>query len=284
MTLNDTIDRLIDIALTEDMPAGDVTTDALFTAQQSQAHAIAKADGVVSGLDVFARVFTRIDPSLHVVPFVKNGDFVQTGTTIARVEGANAVILKAERTALNMLQRMSGIATETRRYVDAVKHTSCKILDTRKTVPGLRELDKRAVREGGGTNHRQSLSDMAMLKDNHITAAGGISKAVEKVRSRVGETIKIEVEVDTIDGFKEALTTSADWIMLDNMDLATMRRCVELNTTGKVLEASGNMTLDRVASVAETGVDCLSVGALTHSVQAFDVSLKFIDKAGENHG
>jgi len=232
---------------------------------------------------VFARVFARVDATVQVRPCVNNGDVVSRGTTLCILEGPTASLLKAERTALNILQRMAGIATETRRYVEAIKHTPCQILDTRKTAPGLRALDKRAVREGGGTNHRQSLSDMVMIKDNHISATGGIQQAVAKARTHVESRLKIEVEVTTIEAFDEAQQTDVDWIMLDNMDNPTMRLCVERNHAKKVLEASGNMSLDRVASVAETGVDYISVGALTHSVQAFDISLRFDDEVGENH-
>ena len=268
-------DELIKRALDEDMPLGDITASALFDNETCEAKVIAKEDGIVSGLVIFKRVFEIVDSNITVTLLISDGDSVDKGSILATIKGSALSILKAERTALNFLQRMSGISTETNRYVRAVKDTQCKILDTRKTVPNLRILDKLAVKHGGGVNHRFSLSDMAMLKDNHIAAAGSITKAVEKVREVIGSATKIEVEVESIQALKEALNTSADWIMLDNMDNATMRECVRLTDGKKKLEASGNMTLDRVKSVAMTGVDYISVGALTHSVKALDISLRF---------
>ncbi len=280
--MNEAIDQLIQQALREDMPDGDATSSALFNNEISHAKAIAKDDGIISGLDVFKRVFELVDPTVNVTIHASDGDKVNKKTILATLEGKTQSLLKAERTALNFLQRMSGISTETRRYVDALSGTRCKILDTRKTVPTLRLLDKLAVKHGGGVNHRFSLSDMAMLKDNHIHAAGSITEAVKRVRNHVGDTLKIEVEVESIEAFNEALKTSVDWIMLDNMDNETMRECVRLNQNQKILEASGNMILDRVKSVAQTGVDYISVGALTHSVKAFDISLRF-SIGGEPH-
>ncbi|MDO9630001.1 MAG: carboxylating nicotinate-nucleotide diphosphorylase [Acholeplasmataceae bacterium] len=266
---------MIQRALDEDMPLGDITASALFCCEESVAKVIAKSEGIVSGLVIFQRVFEIVDSNTAINVLKKDGDFTDKGSTLATIKGNTLSILKAERTALNFLQRMSGISTETNRYVEAIKDTNCKILDTRKTAPTLRALDKLAVLHGGGLNHRFSLSDMAILKDNHIAAAGSITKAVEKVRKTVGPSVKIEVEVESIDALKEALNTSADWIMLDNMDNDTMRQCVMITAGRKKLEASGNMTLERVRSVAETGVDFISVGALTHSVKAFDISLRF---------
>ena len=280
--MNEAIDQLIQQALREDMPDGDATSSALFNNEISHAKAIAKDDGIISGLDVFKRVFELVDPTVNVTIHASDGDKVNKKTILATLEGKTQSLLKAERTALNFLQRMSGISTETRRYVDALSGTRCKILDTRKTVPTLRLLDKLAVKHGGGVNHRFSLSDMAMLKDNHIHAAGSITEAVKRVRNHVGDTLKIEVEVESIEAFNEALKTSVDWIMLDNMDNEMMRECVRLNQNQKILEASGNMILDRVKSVAQTGVDYISVGALTHSVKAFDISLRF-SIGGEPH-
>ncbi len=272
---------IIENALIEDMPDGDVTTDALFTSQQSKAYLIAKAEGTVSGLDIFEAVLKQVDASIEMSMMVDNGSLVKKGEKLATIKGKTASILKGERTALNILQRMSGIATMTRQFTDAVRDTDCKIYDTRKTLPNLRMLDKRAVKDGGGVNHRFSLSDMVMIKDNHISAAGNIQNAVKTARDYVGKGKEIEIEVESIEQFKEALKTDADRIMLDNMDLNTMRACVEMNRKNKFLEASGNMTLERVSSVADTGVDAISVGALTHSVSAFDISLKFEEDTHE---
>lgn len=269
------LDRLILEAIREDMPEGDVTTDALFTDQTSKAHFIAKQDGVLSGIDVARRVFAIVDPDATFEAHAADGAPVRRGDVIAIVYGRTASLLKAERIALNFLQRMSGIATKTAAFVAQTAGTAAKILDTRKTTPTLRFLEKQAVRDGGGTNHRMGLSDMAMIKDNHIKAAGSIAAAVAIVKSRVPCGIPIEVEVETLAQFLEAAETAADIIMLDNMDTATMARCVSLNKGGKKLEASGNMTLGRIAEVAATGVDYISAGALTHSVEALDVSLRF---------
>ncbi len=274
--------KIIANALVEDMPDGDVTTDALFTDQTTKAVLIAKDSGVLSGLDVFTSVMRHVDDSLEITFSFQDGDTVQSGDEIGRLQGRTASILKAERTALNLLQRMSGIATMTKAFTDAVLGTGCKVYDTRKTVPNLRVLDKRAVKDGGGVNHRFSLSDMVLIKDNHISAAGSIKRAVEMAREHVGTSMEIEVEVENAKQFEEALNTDADRIMLDNMDLKTMRTCVALNNGAKFLEASGNMALDRAPSVAKTGVDAISVGALTHSVTAFDISLRF--EGGQPNG
>lgn len=276
------IDEIISNALKEDMPEGDVTTDALFNNQRTKATLIAKGAGAVSGLDVFATVMRHVDDTLDIVFTVNDGSLVEEGKRIGHIHGNTASILKAERTALNLLQRMSGIATMTRRFTDAVKDTGCRIYDTRKTAPNLRILDKRAVKDGGGLNHRFSLSDMVLIKDNHISAAGSITDAVRAARHHVGDSKEIEIEVENVEQFKEALNTAADRIMLDNMDLGTMRTCVGINKGAKFLEASGNMTLERVRAVARTGVDAISVGALTHSVSAFDISLRF--EEGHSNG
>jgi nicotinate-nucleotide pyrophosphorylase (carboxylating) len=233
---------------------------------------IAKANGVISGVEVFRRVFELIGGRCNIKFYKKNGDKVTRMEKIALLEGDTKTILKGERVALNIIQRMCGIATETSKYIAKVKGNT-KILDTRKTMPGLRYLDKLAVTHGGGTNHRYSLSDMVMLKDNHIDAAGGITEAVRQIKPKVN--VKIEVEVETLDQFKEALNTECDIIMLDNMSIDLMAECVKLNNHKKMLEASGNMSLDRVEEVSLTGVDFISVGAITHSVKALDISLKF---------
>ena len=267
------VDKIIKEALNEDMPTGDVTTDNLIPdGHQSKAMFIAKEDGVISGVEVVKRVFELLGGKVNIKFYKKDGDKVSKLDTIAKIEGDTKTILKGERVALNLFQRMSGIATITNEFVSRVKGNT-KILDTRKTMPGLRYLDKLAVTHGGGTNHRYSLSDMVMLKDNHIDAVGGITEAVRLIKPKVN--VKIEVEVETLAQFKEALDTECDIIMLDNMSLDLMKECVKLNNHKKLLEASGNMSLDRIEDVSSTGVDFISVGAITHSVKALDISLKF---------
>jgi nicotinate-nucleotide pyrophosphorylase (carboxylating) len=266
--------RLIQQALDEDVGAGDVTTGAALAGDETGlARATAKAGMVVAGIDVFAEVFYTFDPSLGVTVRQQDGETAEKGDLLAEVSGRLASILTAERVALNLLQRMCGIATLTRRYVEAVRGTKVRILDTRKTAPGLRILDKYAVRAGGGFNHRFALYDGILIKDNHIAAAGGIGRAVQRVRGRVPHTLKIEVEVKDLVELEEALTAGADAVLLDNMGLDQMARAVARVGGGIPLEASGNMTLARVREVAATGVDLISVGALTHSVEAADISL-----------
>ena len=267
------VDKIIKDALNEDMPNGDITTDNLIPdGHFSKAMFIAKEDGVISGVEVVKRVFELVGGKVNIKFYKKDGDKVSKLDTIAKIEGETKTILKGERVALNLFQRMSGIATITNKFVSKAKGNT-KILDTRKTMPGLRYLDKLAVTHGGGTNHRYSLSDMVMLKDNHIDAAGSITEAVRLIKQKVN--VKIEVEVETLDQFKEALNTECDIIMLDNMTTESMAQCVALNNHKKLLEASGNMTLDRIEEVSSTGVDFISVGAITHSVKALDISLKF---------
>jgi nicotinate-nucleotide pyrophosphorylase (carboxylating) len=273
--MDSTIDDIITRALKEDLPKGDITSQALFTTQQSEAFFLAKATGTVSGIAVAKRVFELVDNTLYFKPIQHDGEDVESGDLIAIVQGKTASILAAERTALNIMQRMSGISTATKRYVNAIKGTNAAIMDTRKTVPNLRVLDKLAVSLGGGVNHRMSLSDQVLIKDNHIHAAEGITNAVETVRQATNPEMLIEVEVETFEQFEEALNTSANIVMLDNMSTDLMRQCVERNQHFKKLEASGNITLSTVRAVAETGVDYISIGALTHSVTAFDISLKF---------
>lgn len=272
ISTNDAVEALVDRAFDEDVHTGDVTTNAIVN-ETDRAEAIwkSKEKGIVAGLDVARTVFKKLDPELKWSPLVEDGNEVGTGTEIVKMSGRCRAVLTAERIALNIVQRMSGIATMTRRFVDAVGDCRAKILDTRKTVPGFRLLDKYAVAAGGGTNHRMGLFDMAMIKDNHIVAAGGITEAVEKVR-RSSPEIRIEVETTTLDQVKEALSADADIIMLDNMSISRMKEAVALIGGRSETEASGNITLDRVGEVAETGVDYISVGALTHSVKAFDIS------------
>jgi nicotinate-nucleotide pyrophosphorylase (carboxylating) len=274
--------NLIRKALDEDIGAGDITTwSALRGDEAGLARATAKTGMVVAGIDVFGEVFLTLDPTLIFKALRRDGDRVERGDLLAEVSGCLASILTAERVALNIFQRMSGIATQTRRYVDRVSGLPVKILDTRKTVPGLRILDKYAVRVGGGFNHRFALYDGVLIKDNHIKAAGGIGPAVRRVRERIPHTLKIEVEVKDMAELDEALAAGADTVMLDNMGLAEMAAAVR-RIAGRIpVEASGNMTLERIREVAETGVDLISVGALTHSATAADISLNVTQRKAE---
>lgn len=272
MIPEEAINFLIDQAFKEDIGSGDVTTDAIIDEHaQAEATWTAKDKGVIAGINVAGQVFERLDPDLQWMPEAEDGEYIATGTEIVAMRGRGRAILTAERIALNITQRMSGIASKTRQFVEAIKGLDTQILDTRKTVPGLRLLDKYAVKAGGGQNHRIGLYDLAMIKDNHITAAGNISQAVRKVRSRHPD-MKIEVETTTLRQVKEALSVHADIIMLDNMSPGLMRKAVEMIGDQAKTEASGNITLQNVRKVAETGVDYISVGALTHSVEAFDIS------------
>ncbi len=269
------LSRLVANALEEDVATGDVTSIATIASDRLlSGQMLAKEPGVVAGLFVARKVFAQVDPTITMETLVEDGDWVDAGTIIARVQGRGPSLLTGERVALNFMQRMSGIATATRRYQDAVAGTDAIVLDTRKTVPGLRLLDKLAVRLGGGANHRVGLYDMVLIKDNHIIAAGGIAAAVEQVRRHpAAHGLAIEVEVENLDQLAEALAQGVDRIMLDNMDVVTMRRAVAITHGAAELEASGGITLETIRSVAETGVDFISVGALTHSVVAMDISL-----------
>lgn len=268
------IDRLIDLAIEEDLAGGDITTDAIVPAHsQAVAEMKMKADGVISGLNVARRVYKRFDKDFVWTPLVQDGDPVKAGDIILRIEAGYRCLLLGERLSLNILQRMSGIATETAKYVKELAGTHTRLLDTRKTAPGLRVLDKMAVKDGGGCNHRMGLHDMAMIKDNHIKVAGGIANAVKAVRSRIPAGIQIEVETTGLDEVREALAARADIIMLDNMSQADMAEAVKIINRQAQTEASGNMSLQRLKEVAATGVDFISVGALTHSVQALDISM-----------
>lgn len=264
---------VIEAGLKEDVNTGDLTTDLLIAADtQTTAVFIAKADGIAAGLPVAEAVFRKLDPNVSFEYAVKDGEHVSIGQLMATITGTYRALLTGERLALNFLQRMSGIATATAQYVEAVKNFDTKILDTRKTVPGLRLLDKYAVKAGGGTNHRIGLYDMVMIKDNHISVAGGITNAVNAIRPQISPDIKIEVETTTLDEVREALAAQADIIMLDNMDNATMTEAVKIINKQAKVEASGNMNLQRVCEVAATGVDFISIGALTHSVVGLDIS------------
>ncbi len=264
---------LIKLALEEDVASGDITTDNLIpAATRRKAYMVAKADGVIAGLPIAEMVFRQLDESLVWEPQVEEGARVSNGTILVRFEASYRALLTAERTALNFFQRLCGIATMSAKYADEVKGTNTVILDTRKTLPGFRMLDKYAVRTGSATNHRIGLFDMVMIKDNHIEVAGGITPAVEQIKAKVPSEIKIEVETTNLKQVEEALAAGADIIMLDNMDNETMTAAVQLIQGKAKVEASGNMTLERIKGVASTGVDYISIGALTHSVQAMDIS------------
>ena len=270
------IDDIIKTALTEDINYIDSTTDLLIPEDDiSEAYFMAKDSGVLAGVEVAARVFKLLDENIEVKFLFKDGDRVQKGDVIAEFKGSTAAMLKAERTSLNLIQHMSGIATYTRKCVDLVEGTNASVTDTRKTLPGLRPLQKYSVVAGGGKNHRYNLTDAAMLKDNHIDAYGGITAAVNALREKAGHMLKIEVEARTLEDVKEALDCKTDVIMLDNMSCEEMKKAVELTAGRAKLEASGNVTLDTIREIAETGVDIISLGALTHSVKAFDISMKW---------
>ena len=269
------VDDVIKRAISEDINYIDVATDYLLDEnEKSKAKFIAKADGVLCGIEIAMRVFSLLDEEFTYTLYQKDGENVKKGDIIAEIEGRTIYLLKGERTALNLLQHMSGIATLTNECVKQIEGTEATIADTRKTLPGLRSLQKYAVTCGGGKNHRYNLSDCAMLKDNHIDAKGGITPAVKALREKIGHTVKIEVETRTLEEVKEALSAGADIIMLDNMDNETMAEAVKIVNKKALLEASGNLTPERLRSVALLGVDILSIGALTHSVTAFDISMR----------
>jgi len=270
------VDDIIKTALNEDINYIDSTADLLIPEDSvSSAYFVAKASGVVAGLEVALRVFTILDPDMKIECRFKDGDEVNNGDIIAEFTGHTRLMLKAERTALNLLQHMSGIASYTNKCVKLVEGTNASIADTRKTLPGLRALQKYAVTAGGGRNHRYNLTDAAMLKDNHIDAYGGITAAVTALRKKAGHMLQIEVETRNLDEVKEAVACGVNVIMLDNMDCPTMAEAVKLVNGRAKLEASGNITLDNIAEVAKTGIDIISLGALTHSVQAFDISMRW---------
>ena len=268
------IDKIIIDAIKEDIPTIDITSDNLFTNEKSEGIFIAKQEGTLSGVSVMVRVFEILDNQVTIKVLNGDGTKVEYGDFIAIISGKTTSILKGERIALNIMQRMSGIATLTSLFVKEVGDYSTKILDTRKTTPNLRVIEKMAVVHGGGINHRFCLSDQVMIKDNHIKCAGSINSAVKIIKNKIDQNIKIEVEVESFDQFLEAINTDCDIVMLDNMNTNLMKKCVLANTD-KLLEASGNMVLSRIKEVAETGVDFISVGALTHSYKAMDISLKF---------
>ena len=269
-------DDIILRSLEEDAPFGDITTDVTVAGDATASGVFrAKESGVLCGIDIARRTFELVGGEVAFVKKKADGDLLEKGDIVAEISGNAASILMGERTALNLMQRASGIATATRRAMQAVEGTQARITDTRKTMPGLRKLDKYAVRAAGAVNHRFSLSDGILIKDNHIAAAGGIAPAVRAAKRKAPHTLKIEVEVESLDGLREALEAGADIIMLDNMSCALMREAVELTAGRAVLEASGNMGERDLAEVAATGVDLISIGGLTHSVKALDISSKF---------
>lgn len=269
------IDDLIKTALKEDINYIDVTTDYLLDPEAvTQAYFVSKDDGILCGIQVAMRVFTLLDPEVKFQLYKKDGDPVKRGDRILDMEGHTVALLKGGRTALNLVQHMSGVATATHRCVELVEGTNASIADTRKTLPGLRPIQKYAVTCGGGRNHRYNLSDAAMLKDNHIDAYGSITAAITALRKKAGHMLSIEVEVRNFEELQEALDAGANIIMLDNMDCSDMAQAVEMTGGRAKLEASGNITLENIRQVAETGVDIISLGALTHSVKCFDISMK----------
>ncbi|MBQ4179576.1 MAG: carboxylating nicotinate-nucleotide diphosphorylase [Ruminococcus sp.] len=270
------VDNIIKTALLEDINYLDTTTDYLIDEEQENtARFLAKADGVLCGIDVALRVFTILqEQGFEAKVYKHDGDVLEKGDIIAEIHGKTRTLLKGERTALNLLQHMSGVATATGQAVKAIEGTNASIADTRKTLPGLRPLQKYAVTVGGGKNHRYNLSDAAMLKDNHVDAGGGIASAVAKLRQKLGHMTKIELEVRSLDELGQALEAGVDVIMLDNMSCEEMREAVAITNGRALLEASGGITAETLRAIAETGVDIISMGALTHSVTAFDISLK----------
>jgi nicotinate-nucleotide pyrophosphorylase (carboxylating) len=273
------VKQFIAQAIAEDLGQGDMTTEALIPkTQQGRASIVAKAMGITAGVEVAKQVFLKVDPELRLAILIEDGAEVKPGDIIAKIEGRVASILKAERTVLNFLQHLSGIASETARYVQAVKGLPVQITDTRKTTPGLRTLEKYAVRVGGGKNHRMHLGDGILIKDNHLAALSrqglSIKEIVTRARQKASPKLKIEVEVKTPQEAVEAVEAEADIIMLDNMGLEDMRQTVQLIKGRALIEASGGITIDRVRAVAQTGVDLISIGALTHSAKALDISLE----------
>lgn len=266
--------EIVERALREDLGFGDITTDRIVPADQSARGLIqSKDNGVLAGIEVARRVFQHLDPQVTFIAFKRDGQVLWPGDLIAEISGSARAILSGERVSLNFLQRLSGIATQTHRYAEKIKDYSAVIVDTRKTTPGLRALEKYAVRMGGGNNHRFGLYDAVLIKDNHIKIAGGIKAAVERVRGQIPHTLKIEVEVESLTQLEEALAAKAEVIMLDNMSPELLRQAVALTGGRALLEASGGVTEATVTEIAAAGVDLISVGALTHSVKALDLSL-----------
>ncbi|MBW1691103.1 MAG: carboxylating nicotinate-nucleotide diphosphorylase [Deltaproteobacteria bacterium] len=272
------VDRILENALDEDIGPGDITTSAIVDSEiRGEAQLSAKEDAVLAGMEIFSRVFSLLDPGIEVNSKFHDGDVLRDGTYIAQLKGSLRGILIGERTALNFLQHLSGIATLTRAYVDKTKPSQVRVIDTRKTTPGLRLLEKYAVRVGGGSNHRFGLFDGILIKDNHIVAAGSITRAVERVKAHVPHTVRIEVEVTDTKGLEEAISARADAVLLDNMSLEEMSSAVSIAGGRVLLEASGSVTLESIGEIAKTGVDLISVGAITHSARSVDISLEVTD-------
>ena len=273
----DATDALIETALKEDMPQGDITSENIIPADsESEAIILAKEEGVLAGIDVAERVFHKIDPSIVFKKNLNDGQKFRKGQTLATIQGSSISLLKGERTALNFLQRMSGIATTTQKFVRALQGTKTKILDTRKTTPGLRSLEKYAVKMGGGMNHRFNLSEMVLIKDNHLRIVGSISQAVKSAKEKMKPGVRVEAEAASIEDVQEAVQSGADMIMLDNMPKEAMKEVVK-RVKGKVpLEVSGKVSLRRVKEIASLGVDFISVGSLTHSYKSVDISIEFL--------
>jgi len=277
MLSNYKIDPIILRGLDEDISYIDITSDVLLSADAvSVAEMKTKAAGVIAGLHIAKRVFELVDDSLEIEVLIEDGTYVEEETVIFRVSGSSRSILKGERVALNLLQRMSGISTMSYRYSEEVKDYKLRVVDTRKTTPGIRILEKYAVKMGGCSNHRFNLSDAVMIKDNHIKAVGSITEAVTIAKKEIPHTTKIEVEVENLEQLKEALAVKADIIMLDNMTNDIMEEAVNINNGQAILEASGNITIERIKSIGEIGIDVVSIGALTHSVMAFDISMNIV--------
>ena len=268
------IEKYIKEALSEDIGFGDITTDFLVSEEKTiKANLNTREDGVLCGLDVAELVFKTLSPDIKFVKHFSDGDFIKKGDTIANIEGSARAILIGERTALNYIQRMSGIATETKKYQDAIGANKARITDTRKTTPGFRIFEKYAVATGGARLHRFNLSDCVMIKDNHIAFAGSITNAVNKIRENLSHTHKIEVECDTIEQVKEALSVNADIIMLDNMSCEMMKECVQLINGKALIEASGNVTIETIKDIAEVGVDVISSSAIVAKAKTLDIAL-----------
>lgn len=271
------IDTIIDTALKEDLGPGDITTSAIIDSSlKGAAQLVAKEDMMLAGIGIFSRVFSRLDPEIDVQCRYRDGDAILKGVAIGTVTGSMRGILSAERTALNFLQHLSGIATLTKKYVEKIDPSTVRVIDTRKTTPGLRVLEKYAVRMGGGFNHRFGLFDGILIKDNHIAAAGSVSAAIAKTKAAVPHTLKIEVEVEDVKGLEEAIKAGTDAILLDNMSLKEMKEAVLIAGGRVLLEASGGITLETIEEVSRTGITLISVGALTHSARSVDISLEVI--------
>ena len=273
----DRTDLLLWLAIQEDIGHGDVTTEAVIDHRSvGQAFVFGRESFVLSGSRPFYKVFNLIDPGVEVTSLFRDGERIEAKTHAFRLQGRIQSLLKGERTALNLVQRLSGIATLTRQMVDAMAGASCRLLDTRKTTPLWRALEKEAVRHGGGANHRFGLYDGVLIKDNHIAAVGGVREAVQRARQGVSHTLKVEVEVETLHDLEAAIEAGADVILLDNFSPEDLKAAVALTAGRCLLEASGGVTLDRIRAIAETGVDFVSCGALTHSARAIDISMEFV--------